>query len=85
MNSRAHSFPKIPPEETPVKPLMFAIAIAFAASAYYPSDASAAKRDSAYSQKKADCNRRANKMGFGVHWIKKNRWVKDCIAGGHPA
>jgi hypothetical protein len=20
-------------------------------------------------------------MNFGVHLIKKNRWVKDCIAG----
>ena len=24
-------------------------------------------------------------MSFGVHLIKKNRWVKDCIAGKHPA
>ena len=24
-------------------------------------------------------------MNFGIHLIKKNRWVKDCIAGKHPA
>ena len=24
-------------------------------------------------------------MDFGIHLIKKNRWVKDCIAGKHPA
>jgi hypothetical protein len=24
-------------------------------------------------------------MNFGIHLIRKNRWVKDCIAGKHPA
>lgn len=38
-----------------------------------------------YKMKKAECKKRADEMKFGVHLIKKNRWVKDCIAGKHPA
>ena len=38
-----------------------------------------------YKVKKAECKKRADTMKFGVHFIKKNRWVKDCIAGKHPA
>ena len=38
-----------------------------------------------YKAKKAACDDRAKTMDFGVHFIKKNRWVKDCIAGRHPA
>jgi hypothetical protein len=44
-------------------------------------EASAARRP--YDIKKADCKKRANAMKFGVHLVKKNRWVKDCIAGAH--
>jgi hypothetical protein len=46
--------------------------------------ASAAPGDT-YKAKKAACQDRAKSMDFGVHFIKKNRWVKDCIAGRHPA
>ena len=46
--------------------------------------ASAASGD-AYKAKKAACQERAKTMNFGVHLIKKNHWVKDCIAGKHPA
>ena len=38
-----------------------------------------------YKAKKAACQERAKTMDFGIHLIKKNRWVKDCIAGKHPA
>jgi hypothetical protein len=34
-----------------------------------------------YQVKKAECKERADTMKFGIHLIKKNRWVKDCIAG----
>jgi hypothetical protein len=34
-----------------------------------------------YKVRKAECKKRAGAMHFGVHLIKKNRWVKDCIAG----
>ena len=38
---------------------------------------------SAYSAKKAECKQRAKEKHFGIHWIKRNRWIKNCIAGGH--
>jgi hypothetical protein len=38
-----------------------------------------------YKVRKAECKKRADTMKFGVHFIKKNRWVKDCIAGKHAA
>jgi len=46
------------------------------------SAAPAAQGDT-YKVKKAECKKRADTMNFGVHFIKKNRWVKDCIAGKH--
>ena len=46
--------------------------------------ASAAPGD-AYKGKKVACEARAKTMKFGIHFVKKNRWVKDCIAGKHPA
>jgi len=58
---------------------MLAVATALAATA-----ASAAPGDT-YKAKKAACQDRAKGMDFGVHLIKKNRWVKDCVAGKHPA
>ena len=44
------------------------------------SAAPAAQGDT-YKVKKAECKKRADTMNFGIHLIKKNRWVKDCIAG----
>ena len=44
------------------------------------SAAPAAQGDT-YKAKKAECKKRADGMNFGIHMIKKNRWVKDCIAG----
>jgi hypothetical protein len=38
-----------------------------------------------YKAKKAACQARAKTRDFGVHLIKKNRWVNDCIAGRHSA
>ena len=71
-----------------MKNVMCAVAVATAATfavVGIPTDANAAKKDSTYSRKNAECKRRAAKMHFGIHWIKRNRWIKDCIAGGHPA
>jgi len=59
-------------------------AVAFAApvwAAGTATDFSSAR--TAYSQKKADCKERAKAKNFGVHFIKRNRWIKDCIAGAH--
>ena len=38
-----------------------------------------------YKETKAACEDRAKGMDFGIHLIKKHRWVKDCIAGRYPA
>ena len=46
--------------------------------------ASAASGDE-YKVKKAECKAKADTMSFGIHKIKKSRWVKDCIAGKNPA
>ena len=64
--------------------LALAAAVAFpsaAVQAVQPTDFSSAK--SAYSMKKAECKEKAKAKHFGVHWIKRNRWIKDCIAGAH--
>jgi len=57
-----------------------AVAVALAVAVAGP--VSAAPGD-VYKSKKAECKARAAKMDFGVHLIKKNRWVNDCIAGRH--
>jgi hypothetical protein len=62
--------------------LSMAAAVALALAAAGP--VSAAPGDT-YKAKKAECKARASKMDFGVHLIKKNRWVNDCIAGRHAA
>jgi hypothetical protein len=38
---------------------------------------------SAYAARKAECKQKAKIHHFGIHWIKRNRWIKDCIAGAH--
>jgi hypothetical protein len=62
--------------------LSIAAAVALAVAATAP--ASAAPGDT-YKAKKAECQARAKTMNFGMHLIKKNRWVNDCIAGRHAA
>lgn len=44
-------------------------------------DLSAAKRGTAYSNKKAECKREAKAKRFGIHFVERNRWINDCIAG----
>ncbi|HEU5276003.1 MAG TPA: hypothetical protein VFU97_20265 [Xanthobacteraceae bacterium] len=65
------------------KMLSITAALALAA-ALGAGPASAASGDT-YKAKKQACQDRAKSMNFGVHLIKKNRWVKDCIAGRHSA
>jgi hypothetical protein len=61
------------------------IALAIALTAVLGATTSSAAPGDTYKAKKAACKDRAKTMDFGVHLIKKNRWVKDCIAGKHPA
>lgn len=54
---------------------------AIALAAFVGTTAAPAATGDTYKVKKAECKKRADTMSFGVHLIKKNRWVKDCIAG----
>ena len=60
-------------------PVIAAIALA----SFVGITAAPAATGDTYKVKKAECKKRADTMKFGVHLIKKNRWVKDCIAGKH--
>jgi uncharacterized membrane protein len=62
--------------------IIVSMATAIALAVVVAGSASAAPGDS-YKAKKAECQERAKGMNFGVHLIKKNRWVNDCIAGRH--
>lgn len=61
------------------------IATALALTAALGATTASAAPGDTYKAKKAACQERAKGMDFGIHLIKKNRWVKDCIAGKHPA
>jgi hypothetical protein len=71
-------------QETPMRHVTMMIA-ALAICAFVGATAAPAAPGDTYAAKKAACKKRAGDMKFGVHLIKKNRWVKDCIAGKHPA
>ena len=57
------------------------IVAALALVAFVGVSAAPAAQGDTYKVKKAECKKQADTMNFGVHLIKKNRWVKDCIAG----
>jgi len=58
-----------------------AILVALAGTIGITAPAASAAPRNAYAVKKAQCKERASHMKFGVHLIKKDRWVKNCIAG----
>ena len=66
-----------------MKNLMCIVAVAatFAVVSAAPTDAFAAAKRSAYAAKEMACKERARHMKFGLHFVKRNRWVKECIAG----
>jgi hypothetical protein len=61
------------------------IAAALALVAFVGVVAAPAAQGDAYKIKNAECKKQADGMGFGIHLVKKRRWVKDCVAGKHPA
>lgn len=65
--------------------LIVSIAMALALATAVSTSAATAPAGDTYKAKKAECQERAKTMNFGIHLIKKNRWVKDCIAGKHSA
>ena len=58
-----------------------AVAATFALVSIAPTDAFAVTKRSAYAAKEAACKERASRMKFGIHFVKRNRWVKECIVG----
>jgi hypothetical protein len=44
-------------------------------------DAAFAAKNDAYAQKKSECKQAAKARHFGVHFVKRDRWIKNCIAG----
>jgi hypothetical protein len=65
-----------------MRPILTFGAVLLVAVSLGTSAAPAAQGDT-YKAKKAACKEQAKSMNFGVHFVKKNRWVKDCIAGKH--
>ena len=64
-----------------VRAAVLATVAAFGA-ACIPSDVSAAARHrSAYDVKNAECKEKAKSKNFGVHFVQRNRWIKNCIVG----
>jgi hypothetical protein len=47
------------------------------------SEAALAAKKDAYAQKKAECKQEAKGKHFGIHFVKRDRWIKNCIAGRH--
>jgi hypothetical protein len=47
------------------------------------SEAALAAKKDAYAQRKAECKQEAKGKHFGIHFVKRDRWIKNCIAGRH--
>jgi hypothetical protein len=56
---------------------MIPLAIALAAVA----SAALAASDAPYKTRLEDCRERAKAMKFGVHFIKRDRWIRACLRG----
>ena len=61
------------------------VVAALALTAFVGASVASAAPGDTFHVKRAECKAKADTMKFGAHLIKKNRWVKDCIAGKHPA
>jgi hypothetical protein len=58
----------------------FALRIAAAAFAVAVGSTLASAAPTAHEVKQADCTREAKAMHFGVHFIKRARFMKNCMA-----
>jgi hypothetical protein len=66
--------------------LLCTVALAFAVTfvlTSISSDAFAATTRSERAAQRADCQHRARQMEFGIHLIKRYRWINECVAGRH--
>jgi hypothetical protein len=64
-----------------------AVAAALAVTAVLTSaagDALAATTRSERAAQRVECRHRARQMNFGIHFVKRYRWINECVAGKHP-
>jgi hypothetical protein len=67
--------------------VLLAVALTAGALLSFSSSANAAQQPQrtpqkdAYGMKKAECKREAKAKKFGVHFVQRDRWIKNCIAG----
>ena len=60
---------------------MFSIAIVIAVTAAAGATAAVAAGGEKYRTKTQECLERAKAKRFGVHFIKRDRWIRKCIRG----
>lgn len=66
--------------------LVCTVALAFAVTfvlTSIASDAFAATTPSERAAQRVECQHRARQMNFGIHFIKRYRWINECVAGKH--
>jgi hypothetical protein len=69
--------------KSPVRAVAVAFALTFVLTAI-ASDALAATTRSERAAQRAECRHRARQMSFGVHFVRRYRWINECVAGKHP-
>ncbi len=60
---------------------MISIAVVIALTAAAGATAAAAASGDRYKTKTQECLERAKAKKFGVHFIKRDRWIRECIRG----
>jgi uncharacterized membrane protein len=60
---------------------MISIAVIIALTAAAGATAAAAAGGQKYKTKTEECFERAKAKKFGVHFIKRDRWIRKCIRG----
>jgi hypothetical protein len=58
--------------------VLAALIICFVASSP-PEVALAEITKSVYAKKWAECKEQAKLHHFGIHWVKRNRWIRNCL------
>ena len=65
-----------------VRAVALALAVTFVLTSI-ASDAFAATIRSERAAQRIECRHRARQMNFGIHFIKRYRWINECVAGKH--
>jgi len=64
---------------SPVRTIALAAALAIGSTAAVAQTSTPKQDKSAMAAKKADCKRQAKAQHFGIHWIKRNRFIDECM------